>query len=150
MEEKKLCKACLIEKSLNQFYTSKAMKDGYMNTCKICKRDGKKIHREYDTPPKFNRTYSKLDNSYGKMYQVSQEDYRVMYEFLAIAGYDIEKDIHQQFLDRWNPQCKKPMKYRKRASNSVNSYLPNGERNPDNRKHLFHEKSKEQKKSPTN
>ena len=32
----KLCKICLVEKSLNEFYTHSKMKDGYLNKCKDC------------------------------------------------------------------------------------------------------------------
>jgi len=69
-----------------------------------------------------------------RMSMVSKEDYRLMYEFLEGNGYDITKDIHQQFLDKWNVGLKKPMKYKKRHSNSITSYLWNGEKNPEYKK----------------
>jgi hypothetical protein len=49
-------------------------------------------------------------------------------------GYDVNKDVHQQFLDKWNPQSNKKMKYGKRSLNSMNAYLPNGEKNPKNKR----------------
>jgi hypothetical protein len=64
---------------------------------------------------------------------VSKEDYHSMYEFLRGIGYDVDGgDVHQQFLDKWNPHVKgKKMKYKKRTSSKLqNTYLPNGERNP--------------------
>jgi hypothetical protein len=68
------------------------------------------------------------------MSMVSREDYLLMYEFLKGCGYDVTKDINQQFLDKWNVGLKKPMKYKKRPSNSVNTYLWNGEPNPQYKK----------------
>jgi hypothetical protein len=63
---------------------------------------------------------------------VSKEDYLQMYEFLRGIGYDVDGDVHRQFLDKWNPHVKgKKMKYKKRTLvKQINIFLPNGERNP--------------------
>lgn len=45
-------------------------------------------------------------------------------------GYDVNKDIHQQFLDRHNPRLEEPMTYKKRAYATENHYLPDGSVNP--------------------
>ena len=85
--------------------------------------------------PKFNRMWSNFDDNFMKMKMVSKEDYMQMWEFLARCGYDITKDVAQQFVDKWNATSKnKPMKYKKRPSNSINSYLWNGKTNFENRR----------------
>jgi hypothetical protein len=51
-------------------------------------------------------------------------------------GYDVNGDVHQQFLDKWNAGIKgKPMKYKKRNGNSANIYLPNGEKNTQHKRY---------------
>jgi hypothetical protein len=132
----KQCKICKETKPLKEFFGCRGCSDGHLGICKVCKKSGKTVR---DTLPKkeskFNRMWSKFDDNFMKMSMVSKDDYRVMYEFLARCGYDITKDIAKQFTDKWNStQKKKPLKYKKRGSNSLNSYLWNGEPNPEYRK----------------
>lgn len=132
----KECKICKVTKPLNDFFGCKGCGDGHLGICKVCKKSGKTIR---DMNPKkqskFNREWSNFDDKFMKMSMVSQDDYRQMYEFLARCGYNVTKDIHQQFIDKWNPTSeKKPMKYNKRGSNSINSYLYDGSPNPAYRK----------------
>ena len=129
------CKICKVTKPLNDFFGCKACISGHLGVCKVCKKSGKTIRGESGAQHKFNIKWSKRDDNFMRMSMVSKEDYRLMYEFLKGNGYDITKDIHQQFLDKWNVGLKKPMKYKKRQINSINSYLWNGEKNPENEKH---------------
>ena len=124
--EEKICKACLIEKPLKEFYKSKIMKSGYLNVCKLCRAEGNLI-------PKEDKDYKSKD-TYGKMAPTTKKDYEMLYEFLSKIGYDVNQDIHQQFLDKWNPKCVKPMKYKNRPKLAINGYLPNGEKNPNKKK----------------
>jgi hypothetical protein len=87
------------------------------------------MSRDY-VKPKFNIEWSKNDAYIYRLNGVSQEDFRVMYEFLKGFGYDIHNDIHQQFLDRWNPVSKKPIKYKERNYRNLNKYLSDGTKNP--------------------
>ena len=75
----------------------------------------------------------------------TKQDYMDMWEILSLMGYDLEnpeKDIHQQFLDKFNVYEKYPMKYRKRKHGFESYILPNGELNPAS-------KSERYKKTPT-
>lgn len=125
----KVCKACLLEKTLDKFHKCPKCFEGTINICKICKSKGLKISRDY-VKPKFNIEWSKNDAYIYRLNGVSQEDFRVMYEFLKGFGYDIHNDIHQQFLDRWNPVSKKPIKYKERNYRNLNKYLSDGTKNP--------------------
>jgi hypothetical protein len=145
--ENKICKACLKDKPIKEFYKTTAILDGYMNTCKKCKKEGRKIYREYPTPSKFNIEYAKSEESYGRLSPASPDDYRLLYDFLSSMGYDVNGDVHQQFLDKWNPKVKgKQMKYKKRSLNSQNVYLPNGEKNLQHKRYRSLDK---EEKNPT-
>jgi ribosomal protein L35 len=130
----KECKICKVIRPFKDYYSCLQCSDGKLGVCKICKKAGKTIRGESGAQHKFNIKWSKRDDNFMRMSMVSKEDYRLMYEFLEGNGYDITKDIHQQFLDKWNVVLKKPMKYKKRGSNSINSYLGNGQPNPEYRK----------------
>jgi hypothetical protein len=132
----KECKVCKVTKPLKDYFTCKGCLDGHLGICKVCKKSGKTVRATLpQKQPKFNRMWSNFDDNFMKMKMVSKEDYLQMWEFLARCGYDITKDVAQQFVDKWNATSKnKPMKYKKRPSNSINSYLWNGETNPENRR----------------
>lgn len=127
--ETKECKACLVKKTLDKFHKCQNCIQGTVNICKFCKSKGLTIPKDY-VKPEFNRKWSKRDEMDFRLNGVSQEDFRVMYEFLKGFGYDVEGDIHQQFLDKWNPVSKKPMKYKERNYKSLNQYSSDGKRNP--------------------
>ncbi len=131
----KECKICKVTKPYNDFFGCKKCSTGCLGVCKVCKKAGKTIRGESGKPPKFNIKWSKRNDNFMKMYVVGKEDYRLSYEFLKSSGYDITKDIHQQFLDKWNVGLKKPMEYKKRPSNSINSYNWIGEKNPEYKKY---------------
>jgi hypothetical protein len=60
-----------------------------------------------------------------------KQDYNVVYSFLETIGYDLTKDIHQQFLDRHNPNLKVPMKYQKKKVGDVPVVFPDGTYNEE-------------------
>ena len=132
----KECKICKVTKPLKDYHNCQKCGDGHLGICKVCKKSGKTIRdMKPKKQPKFNRMWSNFDDNFMKMKMVNKEDYRSMYEFLKGCGYDITKDIHQQFIDKWNVEVKKkPIKYKKRGSNSINTYLWNGEPNPQYKK----------------
>ena len=131
----KECKICKVTKPLKDYFTCKKCGDGHLGICKVCKKSGKTVRATLPKrESKFNRMWSNFDDNFMKMKMVNKEDYRSMYEFLS-GFYDISQDIHQQFIDKWNKETTgKPLKYKKRGSNSINSYLWNGEPNPAYRK----------------
>lgn len=131
----KECKICKTVKPLQDYYVCKQCSDGHLGICKVCKKSGKNLKSLQYKQPKFNKEWSKFDDNFMKMKFVTKDNYRLMYDFLARCGYDISKDIHQQFIDKWNATSKnKPMKYNKRGYNSINSYLWNGETNVVNKR----------------
>ena len=129
MEERKTCKTCFIEKPLTDYYESKNVKSGRLNICKKCSLLNRRLKDVKE--PELEDTY---DKNWFRLYRVTEQDYRSMYEFLRGLGYDYKNgDIHQQFLDKWNTQIPTEMKPRKRPANSGSLYLGNGEINPDYR-----------------
>ena len=68
----KICKKCLKEKNLNEFYVHKNTKDGHLNICKECKKiDNSKYRkaniekvREYDRNRPNKEERYKLNKNY--------------------------------------------------------------------------------------
>ena len=143
MEEKKICKACGIEKPVTEYHKNPKMKTGRANVCKKCVALGVRITDPNKASVETQLKWEKLREDKSRLSPAKPEDYQVLYEFLTIMGYDVNGDVHQQFLDKWNPGVKgRKMKYKKRNGNSANIYLPNGEKNPK------HKRFKEEK-NPT-
>lgn len=90
--EKKICRACGVEKRLKSFQTLKSGNKG--GVCNLCKSLGKKIPRE----PKPSRIPKNIAL---QMRFVRKEDYVEMYQFLQEKGYDLSKDIHVQFCEKY-------------------------------------------------
>jgi len=126
--EKKICKACLIEKSIDSFYRCKNCVNGRAGTCKICKQKGNKIVRDKIHP--FNLMWRKNNTDFFSMNRVTKEDYVLMWQLLEKLGYDTSKDVHQQFMDKVNSNQDKPLKIKKRAMGKQARWLANGELNP--------------------
>lgn len=129
MEElKRVCKACGIEHNIEYYSRNKEAPNGRESRCKSCKKNKILIPRNPPLNPK--KTYNQTRFiDIVRLDKPNQEDYELTYQFLLSLGYDVSKDIHQQFLDKWNPQSKKPMKYKKRALNNQSSYLYDGSLN---------------------
>ena len=141
MENRKICKACDIEKPVTDYHKNPKMRTGRANVCKKCVALGKRIRKENVSSIEAQLKWDRIKEEKTRLSFVSKEDYLLMYEFLRGIGYDTDGDIHQQFLDKWNPHVKgKLMKKKKRRSTSLNAYLPNGEVNPN---------KKTNKKNPT-
>lgn len=128
--ETKVCKCCGIKKDNSQFHKCKACTLGTVNVCKVCKSKGLTVPKDYKTP-KFNIKYSKIDDSMFRLNGVTKQDYLQMYEFIKGLGYDVNGDVHRQWLDKKNQDLKRPIKYKKRDYKGYNYYLPNGEKNPE-------------------
>jgi hypothetical protein len=129
MENYKKCKACHKEKSLNDFVKNKYAKtSGYLNVCKLCRKLKLKIDRTIKDSTSTIKTFPyKL--------KPTKEDYASMYELLKRVGYDVDSgDIHEQFINKWNDKLDEKMVKKERHKNSLNHYLPNGDKNPDAKK----------------
>jgi hypothetical protein len=140
--EKIKCNSCLIEKDLTSFYKSKQSKYGISKVCKLCKNQGRKSAKINTTIHPFNREFRKSESNWYSMAGCTKKDYMDMWSLLAKMGYDVSKDVHQQFLDKHNVNEKSPMKYKHRACNFVSYILPNGEVNPESKPGRY-------KKTPT-
>lgn len=101
--EKKICKTCGIEKSIDSFPKNTSMKSGRSNKCKICHNLNIKIDRS-----KKNSGYERV-RDHLSMHFVTKEDWCKMYKFIKMIGYDLEKDIHKQFCEKYGlPEKKRP------------------------------------------
>jgi len=132
MEEKRICNACKIEKSIESYYRCRSCKNGRISICKLCKQKGLKVVKEDYVHP-FNQMWRQTDEKFFSLSGVRKEEYKLMWELLNQMGYDTDKDkdIHQQFLDRHNPSSKKLMKYRKRSLTDRSQWYADGSKNPD-------------------
>jgi hypothetical protein len=126
--ENKVCKACLIEKSISSFHSCRQCRDGKLNICKICKNQGRRVDKS-DKIHIFNKTWRNKSNDYNLRW-TTKEDYEKMWILLKLIGYDITGNIHKQFVDKINLKINKPIKYRKKNQETQPRYLPNGQINP--------------------
>jgi len=88
----KVCRACNIEKDVKHFHKQNAVSDGYMARCKKCKLDGKLIPKEKKEKIEFRPL---------TLAAPSIQDYTEMYLTLKKMKYDLNKDIHIQFCERY-------------------------------------------------
>ena len=139
----KICKTCGVMKPLEQYYSCKNCNMGRAGSCKMCvvqKKTTQKLEQGKIHP--FNKEFRRSETSWYSMAGCTKQDYMDMWEILGQMGYDLEKDIHQQFLDKFNVYEKYPLKYRKRKHVFESYILPNGELNPES-------KSERYKKTPS-
>ena len=120
--ETRICKACLKEKQLKDFYRHSG--ENYMSKCKRCFIDKVKIHKE--------KKSKKSLNDYMVLNGTSKQDYMVMYELMErVFGVDLRHDIHEQFIKRWEERYNVPIVKKKRLKYAINSFLPDGSHNPE-------------------
>jgi hypothetical protein len=105
----RVCKVCNKEKKDESFYKNKALKSGYNTTCKICSNLYQSKLRKKNI--KIYETSSSL-----KLAGVKKTDWCSMYLFLKDLGYNIEKDIHFQFTEKYN------LEYKNRPSKNTLNY----------------------------
>lgn len=91
-KETKVCRACGIEKDLNQYHRTKGVGDGYTARCKKCKLNGNLIPKEKK---------EKIDFRPLTLAAPKREDYIEMYLTLKKMKYDLNKDIHVQFCEKY-------------------------------------------------
>jgi hypothetical protein len=135
--EKIKCNSCEIEKDITSFYKCNECRDGVQKVCKLCRLQGRKSKRNDNNIHPFNKKFRQNDESYYSMSGTTPKDYQQMWLLLSLMGYNLEEDIHHQFIDKLNQTLLKPLKYKKKKH--IASFLPNGEPHPNRR----------QKKTPT-
>jgi predicted Fe-S protein YdhL (DUF1289 family) len=112
---KKICKGCKIEKDIDSFYNKKTNPDGKQSVCKICT---KRMLKEYRLKKKLQVNKKEpLDTQHLNIVGATKNDYCAMYSFLSKIGYNVEGDIHTQFMNKWSlivsnrPRKGKPNQY---------------------------------------
>jgi hypothetical protein len=92
----KICYECKVEKPVSEFNIKTSNKDGYNNKCAECMR-------EYQRERAKHKVKQPVEVSKGfKLNKPGIEEYERMYGFLISAGYDVSKDIHIQFCEKYN------------------------------------------------
>jgi hypothetical protein len=112
---KKICRDCKIEKDLDSFYVKRSNADGKQNICKICTA---KMSKKYLLKKKLEpKKKEPLDTQVLNIVGATKNDYCTMYSFLSKMGYNLEMDIHTQFMNKWSlivsnrPRKGKPNQY---------------------------------------
>jgi hypothetical protein len=106
-----ICCSCGKLKEIESFYRNQQYKSGRDAKCKICKFNGsfcKKKPKSHYAPK----------NEALLMRSVKKEDYCDLFTFFSALGYDLEKDIHLQFCERYD------LKPKKRSNKDKSRYSP--------------------------
>jgi hypothetical protein len=110
----KTCKACLIERPINNFEKSKDWSDGYQSRCKICKKNGTKI--VFASDGKWAKKRNIKTNYRGLVItNPMKQDYIDTFMFLRDAGYNLKEDIHIQFCEKYGLTPNSPKKVFKKT-----------------------------------
>lgn len=120
--DSKICSVCLEERELIHFDKHKNGIKGVMSKCKDCRRE---YARKYQRKLKEEDT----EVNFISMRAVNKSDYCEMYSFLSKIGYNVEGDVHTQFLRKWNLDT--PKERPRRAKNRY-SYKDCCKKNPNN------------------
>lgn len=120
----KICRTCNLELPIDNFYRNTTYKDGRYNDCITCYLTKRKIYLS-NQPTKENKK-SSVYSTFLQLRGVNKEDYITMYQFFHSIGYNLEEDIHQQFIDRHGIKT-----YKQRKKRELNKYLIDGSLNPE-------------------
>ena len=101
----KICCSCKKEKELKAFYKNGYVSSGYDGRCKLCRKKNLKCRGNKERV-KVGRP--KLQNA-PQLWNVRKEDWIETFEFLKSMGYDLSKNIHEQFCVRHNLEPRKRM-----------------------------------------
>lgn len=100
----KICCSCKMEKDISSFYRNVLVSSGFEGRCKLCKKQGKKCRKKKEYTgvgrPKYNAP---------QLFNVRKKDWIETFEFLKSMGYDLSKNIHEQFCERHNLKPRKRM-----------------------------------------
>lgn len=91
-----ICKACKLEKPSTKFYRNKNCVSGFHPRCKMCMKTGIKINQGPKKKSAFS-TKARLT-----LRNPEAVDYIDTFLFLEKIGYDLTKDIHIQFCEKYN------------------------------------------------
>jgi hypothetical protein len=105
---KKICSSCGLEKKLESFGKNKQVPGGIEKRCKICKNNYNKKYRKENS--------TGVDGRMLKLNPTKKEDWCKTYQFLKQIGYDVTKDIHEQFAK------KNGLTYKERPARNILQY----------------------------
>lgn len=88
-----VCTCCGKLKRIESFGKNNQQKSGYEKVCKICRNHKAKTKRQLNPKPK-----SKRDGM--RMSGLRKSDWCGLYKFLQEIGYDVNGDIHRQFVEK--------------------------------------------------
>lgn len=89
-----VCPACQREKEVKYFYKNNQNYNGYQPRCKICQQTKKRINP--NRPDKPMSSVRALCLS-----RIDKNDFIDAYDFLKKSGYDLERNIHIQFCEKY-------------------------------------------------
>lgn len=93
--QQKICGACKMTKDIRNFHRNNLFRDGYDSRCKLCKIEGRTCTKKH-SHSEFNDRLKEADNGL-KLSSVRREDWLQTYSLLKDMGYDLTKNISEQF-----------------------------------------------------
>ena len=96
--ETKVCGACNKLKVITSFHRVGTKR---LPRCKQCKLEGKFI-------PRSDKYNDANEIAYLRLFNTTKSDYIQMYELFESMGYDLKKDIHTQFCEKYNLPVNNP------------------------------------------
>ena len=106
----KICCACNKEKEITSFYKNAMMPSGWEARCKTCRYEGCKCRKTKSYERSKNLTSGRPKSNAPQLWNVRKKDWIETFEFLKSMGYDLSKNIHEQFCERHNLKPRKRMK----------------------------------------
>jgi hypothetical protein len=107
---------CGVEKKLTSFSPNKNSRDGLHYYCKLCWTA--KIKEYQKNKPKKVKEKEVIDTRF-RLINTTKEDWCKMFSIMKDMGYDLSKNIHQQFIEKHNLPAKKSP-----AGKPIKSYNP--------------------------
>ncbi len=73
----KICKICLIDKSLDDYHTDSKMRDGFKSDCKDCRRNIRQQNYEKNKDRELvqNNLWKQSNTDYNKQWQIEHPNY---------------------------------------------------------------------------
>ena len=122
----KICRTCNLELPIDNFYRNTTYRDGRYGDCIPCYNKKRKIYLSNQSTKEKKKNNPLLESSFLQLRGVNKEDYETMYRFFNSIGYNIEGDIHQQFIDKHGIKT-----YKQRKKRELNKYLADGSLNTE-------------------
>lgn len=118
----KICNKCKIQKDYTNFFRDKKMKDGFVNTCKSCRKEYKKKHYQYNKKiiRKKHKEYYEANkekvNEINKKWKEKHPNYMVEYRKKHY------KENKKEILLKNKNWCLKNLNYQKERYNNNSLY----------------------------